>query len=367
MDVGRIVSATAAPETDVGRIVHATAAPEMDVGRIVSATAAPEMDVGRMAAAAKHWPQLTATCYCSTAPLSATGRQDENLHFYEAVGAITQLVQQGDSEDAAAAFTLALNDLVYTYILPGSPREINLPAKLSRHIIDMYGGNYGRAGRTFGTDVSTKHQFIVRVLYKAQREVIGILAGIFPRFEKHPIYHGFLSQSKKAPERGNLSKMTSLKVVKGPACRILLVERVEMTRRVLRRILCGMGYEVMVAEAIPDVFVSLRTESFDLVLIDSDLDGNAACTIVETIKAEDEGYLRRSKFILMYANVVRMQLEKESLIALGYQDFIPKPFSVEDINRIRRSPGILQNNGSLKLVILKSPRISSRTLNAAEV
>ena len=128
-----------------------------------------------------------------------------------------------------------------------------------------------------------------------------------------------------------------------------------------------MGYEVMVAEAIPDVFVSLRTESFDLVLIDSDLDGNAACTIVETIKAEDEGYLRRSKFILMYANVVRMQLEKESLIALGYQDFIPKPFSVEDINRIRRSPGILQNNGSLKLVILKSPRISSRTLNAAEV
>ena len=25
-----------------------------------------------MAAAAKHWPQLTATCFCSTAPLSAT-------------------------------------------------------------------------------------------------------------------------------------------------------------------------------------------------------------------------------------------------------------------------------------------------------
>ena len=292
---------------------------------------------------------------------------DENLHFYEAVGAIAQLAQQGDSEDAVAGFTLAFNDLVRTYILPGSSKEINLPEKLSRHIISMYEGNYGRAGRTFGTDVNTKHQFIVRELFKAQKEVIGILAGIFPRFEKHPIYHGFLSPAKKAPERGNLTKMSSLKVIRGPLCRILLVEQVEMTRHVLQRILSGMGCEVKTAENTPDVFGSLRTESFDLVLIDFDLIDDAACTIVENLKAEDDGYLSRSKFVLMCANPIRMQLGKESFIALGYQDFIPKPFSIEDINRIRKSPGILQSTGSFKLGILKSPRMSSRTLNAAEV
>ena len=292
---------------------------------------------------------------------------EENLHFYEAVSGLTQLAKQADSEDSELGFLRAFNQIVESYIRSGAPKEINLPQRLSRGIVKMYEGDFGKAGRAMGADVNTKRWIIVKELSKAQKEVIGIVAGILPRFEKHDIYRDFLSLSQKSVERNSLPKMGSFKSFRTSSCRMLLIEKVEMARYVLQRILTGQGIEVKISGNVSEALIMIRAEQFDLVVVDLELTDSAACSIMEVLKAEDEGYLQRSKFVLMSAYPLRMQLEKDSFIALGYRDFLSKPFSNEDISRIRRGPTALQTLGSTKQGVRQSSKLSTRTLNGAEV
>ncbi|WP_374654454.1 response regulator transcription factor [Phenylobacterium sp.] len=122
--------------------------------------------------------------------------------------------------------------------------------------------------------------------------------------------------------------------------KILIVEDEEQLVRMLRSSLVYAGYEVSAARTGREAISSLRTEPFDVVLLDlglPDIDGQE---VIETTRA-----FSNAPIIVVSAR----SSEKEKITALdhGANDYVAKPFDMgELLARIRVALRVGQSTGS---------------------
>ncbi len=105
--------------------------------------------------------------------------------------------------------------------------------------------------------------------------------------------------------------------------RILIVEKDETTREMMRMRLASRHYEVMCCERADAALKLLDREAFDLILISRDLDLIAGQTLIQTIRAKP--HLTAVPLILMVqeSQVTELLLSSEK----GYDDFLTKPIN----------------------------------------
>ena len=111
------------------------------------------------------------------------------------------------------------------------------------------------------------------------------------------------------------------------AGRILVVDDNAQIRRVMRTTLTSRGYEVEDARSGEEALEKIRTERFDLVLLDINMPGMGG---VEACRAIRSG---RSGFDLAILMLTVRNTEKDKIEALdaGADDYVTKPFSTPEL------------------------------------
>ncbi len=121
--------------------------------------------------------------------------------------------------------------------------------------------------------------------------------------------------------------------------RILLVEDDPMISEIYQRKFSAAGFDVRIAASGKAVLDILRTESFDLVLLDIVLPEMNGMEILETLRDPKNGYDLGMK-IVMFSNLSEKD-DRDRAVALGASGFISKTeFSpselIEEISRFLR-------------------------------
>lgn len=122
-----------------------------------------------------------------------------------------------------------------------------------------------------------------------------------------------------------------------PGARILLVEDDEMLRSLVARNLQVRGHEVRLADGAQSALAFLKTEPFDLVMLDINLPDQTGWEILRTVQREDllhpllldDGRLRLPVAVLSAVRVSVRRLEEFHPLA-----YLPKPFPMEAILRL---------------------------------
>jgi two-component system response regulator RegX3 len=107
--------------------------------------------------------------------------------------------------------------------------------------------------------------------------------------------------------------------------RVLVVEDEEAIRTGLIDVLVFHGYEVDSAEAGPEGLEKALTGKFDLILLDIMLPGMDGYEICDRIRAED----RNQPIIMLTAKTSDEEIIQG--LKLGADDYVPKPFSVQQL------------------------------------
>jgi putative two-component system response regulator len=112
-----------------------------------------------------------------------------------------------------------------------------------------------------------------------------------------------------------------------PSARILVIDDDEQVRRLLRRLLTPAGYAVEEAGTAEDGLAHIRAESPDLVLLDLHLPDRSGHEVLESIRADPATRLLPVVMLTGMATATeKMRAQSE-----GVTDFIPKPFSQEEL------------------------------------
>lgn len=110
-----------------------------------------------------------------------------------------------------------------------------------------------------------------------------------------------------------------------PTC--LIVDDIELVRRVLRQVLTTLGFEVREAES-ADAALELCDDAMpDLVLLDSIMPGLSAHEFVLAVRARRHGALPCIIYCTTNADVVPIA----RMMASGCNDFLLKPFDQRDL------------------------------------
>lgn len=123
--------------------------------------------------------------------------------------------------------------------------------------------------------------------------------------------------------------------------KILLVEDEAVLREALRDWLVDDGYEVEVAESGEEAVERIKKEEFGIIVLDLRLpgiDGLRAFEEVKDVKPEIKGVI-----ITAYPSKETQEKAKE----IGLLDYLPKPFKIEDLEKI--ISGALEEVGARKL------------------
>jgi CheY-like chemotaxis protein/HPt (histidine-containing phosphotransfer) domain-containing protein len=114
--------------------------------------------------------------------------------------------------------------------------------------------------------------------------------------------------------------------------RILLVEDNRINQEVARELLGILGAEVRVASNGREALEAARQADFDLILMDCqmpEMDGYEATRVLR--RAESNGD-RRTPIVAMTAHA--MEGDREQCLAAGMDDYLPKPFRVQQLQHI---------------------------------
>lgn len=112
---------------------------------------------------------------------------------------------------------------------------------------------------------------------------------------------------------------------------ILVVEDNERLRRFMCNALEKAGYTVFRASSAPEAFKILKEEFLDLVLLDLMLGDSNGIEILKTVRRQDED------MPVMIVSSVQDQETKVDGFALGCDDFVTKPFYIDELlGRIKR-------------------------------
>jgi len=127
--------------------------------------------------------------------------------------------------------------------------------------------------------------------------------------------------------------------------RILVVDDEPQIRRVMRASLVNEGYEVVDARSGPDALDLVRTQQFDLVLLDINMPGMTgvqACREIRLI----------SDVNIIMMTVRRAESDKVEALDVGADDYVTKPFGMaEMMARIR---------AALRRTVFSSPSVTKR-------
>lgn len=124
------------------------------------------------------------------------------------------------------------------------------------------------------------------------------------------------------------------------AARILVADDEPQIRRVLRSTLTASGYEVCEARSGEAAVETLRSETFDLVLLDMNMpgvDGLAACRAMREIRPGPE-------LAIIMLTVRGAEKDKVKALDAGADDYVTKPFSTPEL--LARIRAALRRNAS---------------------
>src|SRR5688572_5650757 len=108
------------------------------------------------------------------------------------------------------------------------------------------------------------------------------------------------------------------------AC-ILMLEDDEISARLASRMLKTNGHEVHVAAKSDAAWVRLQESAVDVLLLDTELDGEQGCDVLAAIR---DDVLFRDLSVIVYSSVSRRDIVQRYL-TLGVQGILVKPASAE--------------------------------------
>ncbi len=112
--------------------------------------------------------------------------------------------------------------------------------------------------------------------------------------------------------------------------RVLLVDDDEMNRFFGKKLLSLLGIDAAVAESGEEVLFLLKTQPFDLVFMDVSMPGMDGYETTRRIR-QDGSY---SDLVIVALTAHAIAGERERCLAAGMNDYLSKPFDLEDIERI---------------------------------
>jgi len=131
------------------------------------------------------------------------------------------------------------------------------------------------------------------------------------------------------------------------AGRILVVDDDPQIRRVMRVTLTGQGYEVDDARDGETALEKLRSERFDLVLLDMNMPGGGGLEACRAIRAQSE-------IAIVMLTVRDSETDKVEALDAGADDYVTKPYAVPELlarirAALRRTPWTHGPSGRLTL------------------
>ena len=102
---------------------------------------------------------------------------------------------------------------------------------------------------------------------------------------------------------------------------VLVVEDIEMNRKIVRIVLRAKGYEVLEAANAEEALEVLRTDVPDLILMDIALPGMSGEDLTRRIKAHPQW----SHLPIIALTAAAMKGDREQYLSAGCDDYISKP------------------------------------------
>lgn len=266
---------------------------------------------------------------------------EENLTFYEAVEnlKLIESVQYADA-DPDADFFEGFRKIMRQHVDPGCPQEVNIPQLLAQKLIEIKDGKH--AGMT--------RALVTKELEKAEKEVVGMIAGVFPRWEKHVIFKEYMDNAIKkttsrrkpsqkpglgAPSVANLAEGDEELADVKTGMRMLLVEKHELTGVILSRLFMNKGYDVHVSRDGEAALEILDSGEFHWILASTDLTNMTANVFLDSFRKIPDCKSKKAKCICMMSDPSKTS--KKSALDAGYIATIQKPFSMDDFETVRNS------------------------------
>ena len=241
-----------------------------------------------------------------------------------------------DYSDAGpdADFFEGWRKIMKRHIDPGCPEEVNIPQLLAKKLLDMQSGAIPNVNR----------RAVTKELEKAEKEVVGMIAGVFPRFQTSNIFKEYTASALGNVDALNEGTTSRTKTIL--PTRVLLCEKHELTGVVVAAILSSKNYSVTVVNDGDIALKKLKEESFAFVLVNFDLPVVNAIQIINLYKAAGKfsqqlakrsGKVTSARFICMLNEANKRH--KASVMSAGYSGVLMKPFSVEDFERVKAESG----------------------------
>ncbi|MEM8861357.1 MAG: response regulator, partial [Chloroflexota bacterium] len=142
----------------------------------------------------------------------------------------------------------------------------------------------------------------------------------------------FTEKSNELPAKRSTESEFNGKLGEQNPLKILLAEDNVVNQKVALRMLDRMGYTADLANNGVEALVALRRQLYDVVLMDvqmPEMDGIEATTQILAEWGED-----RPTIIAMTANA--LTCDKERFLAVGMDDYVSKPVSVQELERALR-------------------------------
>lgn len=270
---------------------------------------------------------------------------EENLLFHEALEALKAC--------ESCAWGAGLDALVGRFVVKGCEQEVNLSDAVRMELLELSAGP------------SARREAVLPSLLRAQREVLGVLAGELVRFETSEPFAAYLNsaparspvlgsstsmkeRSRAAPvpigrRRAVVNKAIAKTVSHDPFAsvpvreRVLVAEGCAMLGKLLGRMLSD-RYEVVVVGSAEEATAQLLGASFAAVLVSTGSLGSRTGLDVVRAFLEMRAYVRETSeervVVLGMAAERSLWLERQAS-ALGVHAILQLPFSIDEFRRAK--------------------------------
>ena len=122
-----------------------------------------------------------------------------------------------------------------------------------------------------------------------------------------------------------------------------MVDDDEMNRFFGKKLLSLLGVEAALAESGDEVLYLLKTQPFDLIFMDVSMPGMDGYETTRRIRQDGS----HDNLVIVALTAHAITGERERCLAAGMNDYLSKPFDLEDIQRILIDSQKLVRQGSL--------------------
>jgi len=117
-----------------------------------------------------------------------------------------------------------------------------------------------------------------------------------------------------------------------PGTRVLIAEDVEVNAMILMTWLEERGFECIAVETGSEAILALANGSFDGAFVDLHMPDASGYDVVRELRQSERGTDRRLPAVAVTASV--SPEEQRKCLAAGFDDYIPKPILIADLNRV---------------------------------